>query len=411
MPLQFIPDDPATLADPFPLFARLRDEDPAHWSERLDGWLLTRYDDCRRATLSPDMSADRLTPFFENQRRADPGSITALMQYLNRWMVFRDPPDHTRLRRLSHRVFTPSAIATVMPNIEAIVAELIDGIVEKGEADIIRDLAYPLPATVIMDMLGVPRGDLEQVKVWSDDMALFIGSAKAAANKYARAEDGARQMADYFREIIALRRKAPEDDVITLLVEASDGRDVLTEDEVIGTAILMLFAGHETTTNLIGNGILRGLQHPDEWARFKADPGLDESAIEEFLRYDGPSGAVARVVARDHELHGKTLRKGDRVFAMVNAANRDPRQFEDADRLDVGRANNRHLTFGHGIHFCLGAPLARLESRLAIRAAVDRLADMELVETDYEWVDSLILRGVRSLPVRFRPGQPSRKAA
>jgi cytochrome P450 len=374
--------DPAVNADPFPAFARLRAQDPVHWSPAMKAWIVTRYDDVKRIALNNlDISADRLTPFF----KADPerrGLVQSLMRYLNHWMVFRDPPDHTRLRRLFNKVFTPRA----------------------GEAvDWISDFAYPLPATVIMDLLGVPRADLQRVRVWSDDIALFIGTAQVAGDKYRRAETGARAMAAYFGELVAARTAAPAGDMLSALVLARDEREALTTDEIIGTAILLLFAGHETTTNLIGNGFLYTMRFRDQWERLKADPTLVDAAIEEWLRYDGPSGALARVVADDVEFGGRRLARGQRVFAFMNSANRDPAQFSDAETFDLGRSPNPHLTFGHGIHFCLGAPLARFEAQIALRRVAERFPHIRLAgSAPPEWHDSLILRGVKSLPIVLR---------
>jgi cytochrome P450 len=396
--------NPATNANPFPEFARLRAEDPVHWSPAMKAWIVTRYADVKQVALNnKQISADRLTPFFKTNPEYQKGSIESLVRYLNHWMVFRDPPDHTRLRRLFNKAFTPTSVENLRPNIEDIVAQLIDSMqakAKRGETvDYIADFAYPLPASVIMDLLGVPRADLERVKIWSDDIALFIGTAQVAGNKYLRAESGAKAMSDYFRILVEDRTARPRDDMISQLVLARDDRDALSTDEIIGTAILLLFAGHETTSNLIGNGFLYSMKNREQWERLIANPSLAPTAVEEFLRYDGPSGAFARVAATDLEMGGKTIREGQRVFAFMNAANRDPEAFEDAERFDIGRAQNPHLTFGHGIHFCLGAPLARLEAQIAAIRLTERLPHIRLSGGDPEWHDSLILRGVKSLPV------------
>jgi cytochrome P450 len=403
MALQFNPADPATNADPFPLFRRLQDEDPVHWSDPVRGWVITRYDDVRAIALERAMSADRVRPFFnllpsEEQRR-----LADLGHYLTLWAVFKDAPDHTRLRSLMNRAFTPRAIEALRPNIERLVDDLIDAIVARGSADLIADFAYPLPASVIMDMLGVPRSDLAMMKVWSDEIALFVGIARATPGKHERAQAGTREMAAYFRRLVAERRKAPRDDMISALIAAKAEAARLTEDEIVATCILLLFAGHETTTNLIGNGVIAFLRHPDEMAKLRARPELAASAVEECLRYDGPSGALARVVAVEHEIGGRRLKPGERVYAWMNAANRDPRRFSDPDRFDIERPDNRHLTFGHGAHFCLGAPLARLEAQIAFPRIFARLQGLGLTTDKFEWIDSLILRGVKQLPVRFAP--------
>ncbi len=400
--------DPAINADPFPHFARLRETDPVHWSASMKAWIITRYDDVKRvAVANSEISADRLAPFFAATSVDGPGRYANLMTYLGHWMVFRDPPEHTRLRRLFTKAFTSRSVKALSPNIEQIVELLFDEMDEKarrtGTVDWIADFAYPLPATVMMDLIGVPREDLGQVKHWSDDIALFIGTSRASADKYARAEAGAKAMADYFRGILAERAADPRDDIISQLVAPQDGHDALTPDEVIATCILLLFAGHETTTNLLGNGLYYTLAFPDQWDRVKNDPSLIDPAVEEWLRYDGPSGALARVVTADIAFGDRRLLQGQRLFAFVNAANRDPEQFADADRFDIGRTPNAHLTFGHGIHFCLGAPLARLEAQIALRRLIERFPGIERASKEpLAWRDSLILRGLESLPVRLR---------
>ena len=396
--------NPATNANPFPEFARLRAEEPAHWSPAMKAWIVTRYADVKQVSLNnKQISADRLMPFFKTNPEYQKGTIDSLVRYLTHWMVFRDPPDHTRLRRLFNKAFTPTAVENLRPNVEDIVALLIDGMEAKAKrdepVDYIADFAYPLPASVIMDLLGVPRAELEVVKVWSDEIALFIGTAQVAGNKYLRAESGAKAMSAYFRTLVEDRTREPRADMISQLVLARDDRDALTTDEIIGTCILLLFAGHETTSNLIGNGFLYSMKNRDQWERLVADPALAATAVEEFLRYDGPSGALARVAAADVEMGGKTIREGQRVFAFMNSANRDPEAFEDAERFDIGRAQSPHLTFGHGIHFCLGAPLARLEAQIAAVRLSERLPRISLSGGEPDWHDSLILRGVKSLPV------------
>lgn len=400
--------DPKTNADPFPVFAQLRENDPVHWSAAMKAWIVTRYDDVKRvAVANSDMSADRLAPFFAAAPAESRGNYANLATYLGNWMVFRDPPEHTRLRRLFTKGFTSRSVKALEPNVEQIVGLLYDEMQRKSDStgivDWIAEVAYPLPATVMMDLLGVPREDLLHVKDWSDDIALFIGTSRATADKYLRAEAGAKAMASYFRSIVAKRASDPQDDIISQLVSAREGQEALSDDEVIATCILLLFAGHETTTNLLGNGLYYTMKSPEQWERVKEDPSLVEPAVEEWLRYDGPSGALARVITADVEFGNRQLRQGQRLFAFINAANRDPDQFPDPDRFDVGRSPNAHLTFGHGIHFCLGAQLARLEGQIALRALIERFPGISMANTSGpEWKDSLILRGIESLPVRLR---------
>jgi cytochrome P450 len=404
----FDPQDAATRRDPFPLFAQLREHDPAHWSPTLKAWVFTRYDDVRRVALNADMSPDRLTPFFDSLPDERRRMMADLIRYLSLWLVFRDPPEHTRLRTLLNKAFVPTALEAWRPRIQAIVNHLIDRIAARGSMDLIGEFAFPLPASVIMDMLGVPRTDMDEIRIWSNDIALFIGTARGVPDKYQRAQAGAQAMAGYFRRLIAERRANARDDLMTALIAAREEEDRLSEDELIATCILLLFAGHETTTNLIGNGLYAFMRHPEEWRRLRENPNLIQSAVEEILRYDGPSGALARVVRVAHAMHGRELKQGDRVFAMLNAANRDPRQFPDADRFDIARERNRHMTFGQGIHFCLGSSLARMEGQIAIATVAQRLPSIRPAIDEPEFLDALIMRGLRALPVAFEPGQVPR---
>ena len=402
MKLEYRPDDPAVLANPFPLYRRMQDEDPAHWSPQLKAWVLTRYDDVKGACLDSGLSSDRLRPFFAALPSAEAARMEQLAHVLTRWMVFRDPPDHTRLRRLAAKVFHVRSIHALRPNVEALTAWLLDGIGERESFDFVSEFASPLPALVIMDMLGVPRAELARLKHLSDEMALFIGSAREARGKYDRAEAATREMGEFFRRLIALRRGAPLPDLLSALVHLEDAGDQLSDDELVATCVLLLFAGHETTAHHIANGLLALMEFPGELERLRANPGLAAAAVEELLRYDGPIGAQVRIVQTQRALHGKTLQPGERVFLMMNAANRDPRAYQDPDRLDLGRNGVPHLTFGFGAHICLGFPLARLEGQIALPAVLGRWRRIELATPDLQWIDSMVLRGVQAMPLRVR---------
>ena len=399
--IDFRPDAPQFLADPFPLYRRLREEDPVHWSPRLKAWVLTRYDDVKNVLLDRTISSDRMRPFFATLPGPEAARIADIVRYLSTWMVFRDPPDHTRLRRLTGKVFNVQSMHAMRPTVEQLVAWLLEQIGEREEVDFIADFAGPLPALVIMAMLGVPRGELAMVKRLSDDMALFIGSSRMAPEKYDIAEKATREMAGFFRELIQNRRKAARNDLLSELVRLRDGDDSLSEDELVATCILLLFAGHETTTNHIANGLLALLRFPGEMAALRADPGLAARAIEELLRFDGPSGVQARVVQVEHGLRGKTLKPGDRMFVMLSAANRDPEAYEDPDRLDLQRDGVPHLSFGFGLHICLGFPLARLEGQIALPAVLTRWPRIGLAvpEARLEWLNSMVFRGMKALPL------------
>jgi cytochrome P450 len=398
-PLVYNPGDPATRVDPFPLYEALQEHDPVHWSPSLRSWIVTRYDDVRQVTTSPTMSSDRLRPFYEAQKDARRDILSGVMRYLDLWLVFKAPPEHTRLRRLLNLVFTPGLVASLEPGIRSTFDHILAGIDAHSEIEFMTDVAVLLPAYVILDMLGVPREDFARIKVWSDDLRLFIGTSQGEGDKYRKARDGADQMSDYFRAQIAQRRAHPGTDAISHMIAARDEHGGLSEDELVACCMLFLFGGHETTTNLLGSAIVALLDHPAQFQRLRDDPGLISTAVEEFLRYDGPSNSIARVVAQDHELHGKHLRQGDRVFAMVNAANRDARKFDRPHALDLGRLPNRHLTFGQGIHFCLGAPLARLEARVCLLEMVTRFPHMRRGSGSVEWMDALIMRGPARLPL------------
>lgn len=405
MIVDYDPRRPEVIANPFPIFAELRERDPVHWSEALGGWVLTRYRDVRQVLNDPRFSADRITPFRDHLRPDARAQVAELLKTLGMWAVFNDPPAHTRRRGLLNKAFTPRAVMALRPMIERIVAHLISRVAARGEMDLIAGFAYPLPASVIAGMIGVPIEDLDQFKIWSDEIAAFVGSALATPDKRERGERGAREMSTYFRGIIADHRKLPREDILSGLLAAEEAGSGFSEDELVASCILLLFAGHETTTNLIGNGMLALLRHPEALAALRRDTGLAASAVEEMLRYDGPTQAMTRIALEDARLDeaSPTIRTGDRVFALLNAANRDPQVFAEPDRFDVARGDSRHLSFGFGAHFCLGAPLARLEGQIAVKALVERLPELALAIDAPEWSDSFVLRGVKALPVRFRP--------
>ncbi len=401
--IDYRPEDPATLANPYPLFAQMRAEDPVHWSPRLKSWILTRYDDIKRVCLEPErMSSDRLRPFFASIPSDEARKIGDIMRYLSLWMVFKDAPEHTRLRRLTSKVFHNKSMQAMRPQVETITAWLLAEIGDKTEFDFVADFAGPLPCLVIMAMLGVPKSDLVRVKRMSDEMALFIGSSRTSAEKYGTAEAATHEMAEYFRHHIAQRRARPGDDLLSELVHLEDNGDRLSEDELIATFILLLFAGHETTTNHLANGLLSLAQFPGEAAKLRASPDIAAAAVEELLRFEGPSGAQVRVVSRAHALRGKDLKEGERVFVMLNAANRDPQAFPDPDRLDLNRDGVPHLAFGFGMHICLGFPLARLEGQVAFPALLGHFRSIETVGPAPEWINSLVFRGMKALNVSVR---------
>lgn len=398
--LVFDPRDPDVIQRPLETLLRLQAEDPVHWSPLLKGWVLTRHDDVKAVQMNSGVTSDRLTPFFDSQQGEERAKLADLIRYLNTWVVFKDPPDHTRLRTLLNKVVTPA----VMRDLEAGIAELADGLLDRiaaradGRFECISEFANPLPASVIMDLLGIPREDMEALRDRSMQLQPFLGNATSTGDKYETGRAGIVAMADYFRAAAEDRKARPRGDVISHFVMLQQTGQI-SEEELIGSCILFLFAGHETTTNLIGNGIRALLQNPEQKAKLIADPSLAASAVEEMLRFEGPTGAVVRVVKEPFEMRGKTLRRGDRVYAMVNAANHDPEVFENAAQFDIARTPNRHLTFNHGIHFCLGAPLARAEGRIAITRLFARFPNVALATDEAEYMDTLTMRGVREMPM------------
>ena len=397
--LVYDPIDEAIRRNPFPLYEALQEHDPIHWSPAIRSWIITRYDDVRQVALSPTMSSDRLRPFYEAQRDDRREILSGVMRYLNEWLVFKAPPEHTRLRKMMNGVFSMPMVQSMAAQIRRTVDDLYAQVPRGQPFDFMQEVAVLLPAYVILDMMGVARADFRMIKEWSDDLRLFIGTSRAEEDKYRKARSGADQMSAYFRSLIAQRRAQPGDDVISKMLLAQDERGGLSEDELIAMCMLVLFGGHETTTNLLGSAVVAMLAYPEQQQLLRDRPELIDSAVEEFLRYDGPSNSIARVVAVDHELHGKALRAGDRVFAMINAANRDPRSFERPHELDIQRSPNRHLTFGQGLHFCLGAPLARLEAKVCLGALVSGFSSMRLGPGEVHWIDALVMRGPSSLPL------------
>jgi hypothetical protein len=390
---------PAMLANPYPSYARLRRIDPIHWEENIDGWILTRYADIVSVLRSPHASAERT----EMAQRRVPVEFQELFTTRKDAMINADPPRHTRLRLLVNKAFTPGAVAALAPFIQRFVDDVIDTVQPWGRMDVIRDLAYPLPATVIAEMLGIPHEDRDRFKQWSDDTAALAGNLPGNLSEgvLRRAGEGMRELRAYFTGIVAQRRVEPRDDLISALVKAQEDGERLNEAELLANAVLLLNAGHETTTNLIGNGTLALLRHPDQLRRLRENPALIPNAVEELLRYDSPVQFTNRVLTADLTLGGKQLHAGETVLLLLGAANRDPAQFPDPDRLDVGRADNKHLAFGLGSHFCLGAPLARLEGRIVFETLLRRLPGLRLAHPAPVYRQNFNLRGLEALEVAF----------
>ena len=385
-------------ADPFPLYDWIRENDPVHRAP--DGnWVLVRYQDASTVLRDPRFSNNpaRLSPEIAEHIRTSP-----IRQVGSRLMMFLDPPDHTRLRSLVSQAFTPKVMESLRPRIQELVDELLDAVAERGEMDVLADLGYPLPTIVICELLGVPAADRELFKGWSADASRlldgYLDPEPEALGMTAAAYLGA-----YFTELVEKRRQDPQDDLLSALVAAEEAGERLTHEELLTTSSLLLLAGFETTMNLVGNGMLALLNHPEELARLRRDPSLDRTAVEELLRYDGPVHITARIAATDVELGDKVIREGEQVAVVLAGANRDPEQFADPNTLDVGRADNRHLGFAAGPHYCLGAALARIEARAAVGTLVRRFPDLELRTESPEYRDHFVIRGLKELRVGFSP--------
>ncbi len=391
---------PELVEDPYPFFHRLRREDPVHWNTRHRAWLVTRYDDVERGARDPRLSADRVSTFVAAKRSEDTRELyDPIERLLGNWMVFQDPPTHGRLRKLVHQAFTLRGLEALEPMIDSVVHEEIARFRAAGGGNFIEEVAAPIPAIVIARLLGVPEKDHDRFRHWSDEVMTLVFANVDDPRRHERAHVGLLALERYFRALLDDRLATPRTDLLTALARAEEAGDRLSSDEVIATCILLLFAGHETTTSLLGTGLLALLRNPDEWRALRDDPALAASAVEEFLRYDGPQKVMMRFVADDLELRGKRLRRGERVLLIGAAANRDPEVFPDPDRLDLDRSPNEHLGFGYGIHYCLGAPLARMEGRLAFAAIARELPDVRLAGPAPEWHRTIVSRGLRSFPV------------
>lgn len=404
-PSRSVNDDlrsPEAQAEPHAFLRRLREHDPVHWSAPNRAWVITSHAEVSAAFLDRELSSDRLTPL--EARMSDEGRerMKETFDLLRGWMVFRDPPVHTRLRDTVRQAFTPRAMAALAPRIQAVIDDLLDGLDGRDEIELIESFAFPLPAIVIAEQLGVPVEDREQFKTWSTKLGGLVFGAVEVPDRRELASEGAAEFTEYFTRLIRQYEAAPGDNLISALIAARDRGDSIPDELMVGACTLLLFGGHETTTGLIANGMTRLLEHPDQVAMLRADPGLLEPAIEECLRYEGPAHTMVRLVQHEHERGGHTLRPGDRVYLSMAAANRDPDVFEEPDRFDITRQPNPHLGFGHGLHFCLGAPLARLETRLAFSALLKRYPNLRLATDDLTWGSTIIGRRVATVPLRLR---------
>ena len=391
--------DPDVLANPYPLYRHLRSEDPVHWDPFLHAWVVTRYSDV--VHVLHHFSANR-TPTPEQLSELNLSALNPIAKVMVRQMLFLDPPDHTRLRALASAAFTPRRVEQLRSHIQDVMNMLLDMVGGKGRMDVIEDFAAPAPAIVTAEMLGVPVQDHVQLKTWSQDFAEMLGNFQHNPDRYPRVLRSVENLCSYFQVEMREQRTCPRDGLIRAMMEAEVDGTSFTEEEIVANLIVTMVGGQETTTNLIGNGLLTLLRHPEEMKRLRADSSLIPSAVEELLRYESPSQHTARLAPADVQLGNRQIRKRQAVIAVMGAGNRDPERFEEPDRLDLARKDNRHLAFGWAAHFCFGAALARLEGQIAFETLLRRLPNLKLdTEAPLQWRHNLGLRGLTALPVTF----------
>ena len=400
----FDPFDPLWASDPFPLYADLRERAPIHRND-LGFWVLARHADCLAVLRDRRASSDSLNLAEERMppTRRPPiveGDTVAATMLEMRPFLFRDPPDHTRLRGLVSKAFTPRVVESLRARTQQVVDELLDAAIAAERIDLVEGFAHPLPVRIICDLLGVPVEDQERFRVWSGALARGLDPDFLLTPEVIEARNnGVLQFAQYFFELLAERRRNPGDDLLSGLVQAEEDGHVLSEGELLSTCILLLVAGHETTVNLIAGGALALLQHPDQFERFRTDPEVARSGIEEMLRFVSPVQLTGRALLEDCEFGGVEFEAGDFVMLLIASANHDPAQFEDPERFDVTRTPNNHLGFGFGIHHCLGAPLARMEGQVALTSLARRAPAMAMTVDAVTYKTNVVLRGMESLPV------------
>jgi cytochrome P450 len=404
--------DPAVWVDPYPFYHELRSRAPVHWDESAGpgqggAWVLSRHADVMALLRDGRVSAARLNRqvVVELLPAEYQAAARQVFRAMPHQLLFLDPPDHTRLRGLVSKAFTPRLLEGMRPHVAALVEDLLDVVAASGQMEVITQLAYPLPAIVIAELLGVPPEDRDKFIRWSADFGAFLDGSNLTLEQALQALAGVAEFMDYFRRIIATRRTTPREDLLQALLTAREREDVLSEDELLANLVLLLAAGHGTTTHLIGNGLLALLRHPDQWQRLLHDPSMVTTAIPELLRFDSPVQLTGRRVVQELTVGGQTIAAGEHVTVVLGAANRDPAQFPDPDGLDVGRPENRILSFGFGIHFCLGAPLARLEAEIVLAALLQRFPGLRSAAGTLgalQWERSIVFRGLTALPVELR---------
>ena len=392
--------DAAFLANPYPAYQALREAGPIHWSTEFFGgaWLLTRHADVEQVLRDPRFSAQR-TGGWVTDREEEKGELAGFQQLFARAMLFLDAPDHTRIRRVLNAGFRPAQIQALELFIARTVAELLDAVADVPLFDFMQAVARQLPTRVIAHMMGIAESANADFAAWSDDLAVFIGAPLATHAQARRAQASLLAMGRYFETLVAQRRRSPGDDLVSRLLQAEDAGDIRSHAELLAQCAMLLFAGHETTRNLLGNGLYALLRHPDQWQQLQTNPGLLPGAVRELLRYDSPVQYTGRRVAADMVLHGQQLRRGDLVVPLIGAANRDPARHSEPDQLDVAGRDGGSVSFGSGPHVCIGAMLTRVEAEITFRLLLQRFPHLRLGETAVQWVANPAYRGLVALPV------------
>jgi len=390
------------LQDPYPTYARLHEEGPVHYLDvgsKWPVWSIISHAECSSVAKDPRLSAKRAQQMLLSLPLSRQGEFAELARMLGLWLIFMDPPEHTRLRKLLNRGFSAAAVEGLRPQVETIVGQMLQPLQHGSEVELMRDFANPMPVRIILEMLGIPQELRDTFVDWSRAIAVFRGNPNRTVEEARAAQDALLELTEFFRKTVAERRRNKGSDLISLLIDIEEEGEVLTEEELYAQCIALLFAGHETTRNLIGNGIYALLQHPNETSELRERPEMIRSAVEELLRYESPVQFTARVLKEDIEVCGQQIRKGWTVLCMLGAANRDPKQFKEPDELDLKRLNNQHLAFSAGLHFCIGAQLARLEGQIALLHLVQRFPKMKLAGPRPEWAPTFGFRGLKSLSV------------
>jgi len=390
--------EPEVLANPYPLYERLRREAPVLWDPYLHAWVVTRYDDVVRVLR--DFSSVR-TPSPEQLADLGLSHLSPIAEALVKLMLFMDGERHGRLRGLCSQAFTPARIMNLRDHIQEIADRLLDRVLPTGEMEMMDDFAAPLPSIVTAEFLGVPVTDHRKLKIWSADFAELLGNFQHNPERAEQAKKTLDEMVEYFRDAIRAQKEHPTDGLVHYVISAEYEGERFSEEELIPNLIATMVGGQETTMNLIGNGTLTLLRQPDVLEDLRKHPELIPSAVEELLRYESPSQHTARLAPEDTEIGGKHIAKRQAVMAVMGAANRDPERFPDPDRLDIRRQDNKHVAFGFGAHFCFGAPLARLEAQVAFSTLLRRLHNLKLKPGPIQWRNNLGLRGLNALPLTF----------